>query len=439
MRTIGLLTAALTLASIAGAAGAREEGAAIEGAGVEGYWQGDIDVGTTTIDVEVHFQSSEEAGLTGAVSFPSQGDYDVGVEILDNETPAIRFTIPGVAGAAVFDGTLAEDGESIAGTFSQHGRSYPFELERGEAPTPEAAIDPEVAARMVDDIAKQLTEGYIYEDAGKKIAKGLRKAQAAGKLGEGSTAPALAQALTAELQALSNDIHLRVEYRAGRPGRQAAEDSSGGEPAAREAHGPGSSGIGGHQIFDDNIGYLNMVHFGGGDGAAAELDKVLAELAGVRALIIDLRENLGGGPFMVRYLSTYLFAERTHLASRVGRNMPEPAERWTFETTRGERMADIPVVLLISNTTVSAGESFAFGLRNNGRVTIVGERTAGGGHFGDMVDLGDGFSMFLPIGKTINPKTGEGWEAEGLAPDVEIEADFALEAVVDRLNAAGSE
>jgi hypothetical protein len=405
------------------------------GSPAEGFWQGAIHTGSSKISVEVHLTAAVEGGLAGEISFPSQGEYGIGLAIYPTEGDSVHFGLPDVPGQPLFEGTLGEGGDRIAGTYLQSGRSYPFELVRGEAPRPAAPVSSAVRAQLVESIAAQLIEGYIYEDAGKRIAEGLRAAADAGEIAEGLTAPALAIALTEKLGELSNDIHLRVQYRGDSGGEEASETHD-AEPASDESGAPGSGGIGDHQIFEGNIGYLNMVHFGGGDTAAAELDKVMAELAGVSGLVIDLRENLGGGPFMVRYLSTYLFDEPTHLASRVGRQLSEPAERWTFETTRGERLADVPVVLLISGTTVSAGESFAFGLRNNNRVTIFGERTAGGGHFGDMVDLGEGFSMFLPVGKTINPETGEGWEAEGLAPDQEMRAEYALEAALDYLKSS---
>ncbi len=87
--------------------------------------------------------------------------------------------------------------------------------------------------------------------------------------------------------------------------------------------------------------------------------------------------------------------------------------------------------MLTSRSTISAAESFAFGLRNHKRITIVGEPTAGGGHFGGFVNLTPGFSVFLPTGRTFNPATNQGWEAEGLKPDVGVPYDKALETALD--------
>ena len=52
---------------------------------------------------------------------------------------AVSFTLPGVPGAPAFKGTLATDGASITGTFSQAGQSMPFKLERKRDPSASAS------------------------------------------------------------------------------------------------------------------------------------------------------------------------------------------------------------------------------------------------------------------------------------------------------------
>ena len=60
----------------------------------------------------------------------------------------------------------------------------------------------------------------------------------------------------------------------------------------------------------------------------------------------------------------------------------------------------------------------------------VGEKMAGASHFGDIADLGGGYEMFLPMGRTFNPRTGIGFEAQGISPDVPATADQALNAAL---------
>jgi C-terminal processing protease CtpA/Prc len=134
---------------------------------------------------------------------------------------------------------------------------------------------------------------------------------------------------------------------------------------------------------------------------------------------------------MVRLLSTYLFDRPTHLVSSFMRGMSEPSERWTLPQVLGPRLASVPVFVLTSSLTISAAESFVFGLKAHDRVTIIGEPTAGGGHFGGVVSLPGGFSMFLPRGRTYDPRTNEGWEATGIQPDVRVPYERALETALE--------
>jgi hypothetical protein len=48
-----------------------------------------------------------------------------------------------------------------------------------------------------------------------------------------------------------------------------------------------------------------------------------------------------------------------------------------------------------------------------------------------VVPLPGGFSMFLPRGRTYDPRTNEGWEATGLQPDVRVPYDRALETALE--------
>ena len=112
-------------------------------------------------------------------------------------------------------------------------------------------------------------------------------------------------------------------------------------------------------------------------------------------------------------------------------------ERWTRADVAGPRFPDIPVIVLTSSRSFSAAESFAFGLVVTGRARVIGERTGGGGHFGEFVSLPAGLSLFLPVGRTYDPKTGEGWEADGLDPEIEVPYEQALPVALALLSQHG--
>jgi hypothetical protein len=153
-------------------------------------------------------------------------------------------------------------------------------------------------------------------------------------------------------------------------------------------------------------------------------------LSGTDALIVDLRRNSGGDPAMVRLISSYLFGpEKVHLNSIYSRPDDQTTEYWTLDSIRGMRYGrDRPVYVLTSARTFSGGEEFGYNLQALRRATIVGEKTGGGAHPGRMERLGDHFSMFVPVGRAINPITSTNWEVVGVIPDVATDEASALAA-----------
>jgi C-terminal processing protease CtpA/Prc len=151
-------------------------------------------------------------------------------------------------------------------------------------------------------------------------------------------------------------------------------------------------------------------------------------LANTDALIVDLRRNGGGRPEMVALLSSYLFDERTHLNDLYWREGNRTDEFWTNATVAGPRYGGKkPVFVLTSKRTFSGAEEFAYNLKALKRATIVGETSGGGAHPGDMQKIADGFAMFVPTGRAINPVTKTNWEGVGVEPDVVVPADQALD------------
>ena len=296
-----------------------------------------------------------------------------------------------------------------------------------QAPSPSPRV-------VVQAIADSLVGGYIYEATGRTFADSLRSLSAAGHF-DTLTGLSLADEVTTVLRRIAHDRHLGIRFD-GRPGssrggpvrvrRRPSDEGGTASPSD-----PIRFGFARIERLPGNIGYLDVRGFSNDPEALRFADSAMAAFAGVRALIIDLGQNRGGGPEMVRLLSTYLFDRPTHLVSSFRRGMSEPSERWTLPEVRGPRLPSVPVFVLTSHVTISAAESFAFGLKARDRITIVGEPTAGGGHFGDIVSLPGGFSMFLPRGRTYDPRTNEGWETTGIQPDVRVPYAQALDRALE--------
>ncbi len=327
-------------------------------------------------------------------------------------------------------------------------------------------IDAKQRSQILETMADELEAGYLFADQGEVIAAGLRSASASDRFGEAESTQNFITAVNEYLLELSDDLHLRMGFQSAgqesesvniRKGpRPVPKGSSNTGPVSHGDHTHGSPappqsapgkrsrvrqlpqgdgdeqhGFASWSVLDGNIGYIDLRVFGGPE-AKVQADEAMMAVADADALILDLRQNGGGGPFMVRYISGFLFEEPTHLTDTFMRGWDAPEERWTLiEGRPTDAFVDKPVFVLISNQTFSAAESFTFGLVINDRITTVGQRTGGGGHFGQMVELGDGYRFFLPRGRTYDPETGLGWEAEGIQPNIETPVDDALDVALD--------
>jgi C-terminal processing protease CtpA/Prc len=86
-----------------------------------------------------------------------------------------------------------------------------------------------------------------------------------------------------------------------------------------------------------------------------------------------------------------------------------------------------PVYVLTSKNTFSAAEGFAYDLKALNRVKVVGQRSGGGAHPFQYRRVHPHFVLSLAEGRSINPITGGNWQGTGVAPDVEVPAEQALE------------
>ena len=171
--------------------------------------------------------------------------------------------------------------------------------------------------------------------------------------------------------------------------------------------------------------FLNELQ--GNTAIAAQIDGATKTVAGASALVFDVRPNPGGDLSSIAHLATYLFAAKTHLLTRVLRGRADMIEVWTRDEVPGPRVPGVPVYIVTSADTFSAGEAFAFALQKIGRAVIVGERTGGGGYSGNFARLPNGFTMFVSAGRTIDPRSGTGWQVDGVRPDREVPAADALD------------
>ena len=303
--------------------------------------------------------------------------------------------------------------------------------ERGRgAASPDASVDAATRRAVIDGVAARIEASYVFRDRAAVIARALRVRARRGDYDRVTSARALADSLTAHLQAASHDRHLRVRYShdvlPAQPWRRSA--TTGGEDSLRARGRRANFGFGRPRRLLGDIAYVEIVDFGFEPQWAEEtVAKIMSEVDDARALIIDVRRNGGGSPRMAAFVSSYLFgADSIHLSTLYWRG--NRVERvYSRPTVPGRRYGpDRPVYVLTSRATFSAAEGFAYSLQALGRAVIVGDTTGGGAHAGGLHRVTDHFGVWVPGARAVNPITRSNWERVGVRPDVAVPESEAL-------------
>ena len=309
-----------------------------------------------------------------------------------------------------------------------------------EAARSEPRLEPAAARSVALSLADIVERNFVSAETAGRYASTIRARAAAGAYDRLSGRTALAEALTADLQAVAPDGHLAVFPSFPPP----LDPAPPGTPPAIEES----------RWLAPGIAYLRPTVFSGSAAELAAIRRFLSVHASARTLIIDMRSNHGGGLAEMDDIFAAVFARPTRLAileTRAGagpvpfragptlREAPAPAgtsrlEHWAFPRSRRGALRNARLFVLVSHSTASAGEHFSFVLKRTGRATLIGARTRGAGNYGGMRRIGLGMAAFVPVGRTFDPETGEGWEGRGVSPDISVPAHQAL---VEALTRAG--
>ncbi|MCH5210326.1 MAG: S41 family peptidase [Oscillospiraceae bacterium] len=174
------------------------------------------------------------------------------------------------------------------------------------------------------------------------------------------------------------------------------------------------------EMLQDNIGYMRITGFNmdsesGEHSTSSEFEVQLEELqnAGMKKLIIDLRDNPGG-----------VLSEVCDIADRL---LPEGTITYT-ETKKGERKyynsdaecINIPMVVLINGNSASASEVLTGALKDYEKAVIVGTTSYGKGIVQDVYPFYDGSGISLTVAKYYTPN-GVCIHDIGIEPDITVE------------------
>ena len=148
-----------------------------------------------------------------------------------------------------------------------------------------------------------------------------------------------------------------------------------------------------------------------------QVENALEEFGQLDGLIIDLRLN-GGGSSTVAYPILSFFTNGK-LGSFVSRTEEDPL----FITANPiQNSQTVPLVIMVSEDTVSFGEIFSGVLRDARNAKIVGETSLGNVEVLHGYNFNDGSMMWIAAETFDSDFSDDDWEQTGIVPDVQASA-----------------
>ena len=284
---------------------------------------------------------------------------------------------------------------------------------------------------VVESIAKILRQDYIRPGKGLEISASLRAKLKTAEYQRIDDANVFAQKLTNEIQAISKDIHFFIGHDPHWVAAQnKVKDSSTLTQAEKARLMRINHGFQEVKILEGNIGYLNMTTFEDPQHSYKTATASLDFLSNTEAIIIDMRYNNGGHLEMAQLVASHFLKSDPPLAlfdfyyTSDGKRIEQ--KYWVSPFVSAKRTPNKPLYILTSSTSFSCAEWFSYCLKNLGRATIVGERTAGGAHPVELKVVNSRFNMNVPVGEIKDLRTGKDFEGIGVRPDIKVDDEDAL-------------
>lgn len=170
------------------------------------------------------------------------------------------------------------------------------------------------------------------------------------------------------------------------------------------------------QMVTDRIGLVSITNFDErcAEETLAAIEQLLEQ--GAQALIFDVRFNPGG-------YKTELVKVLDHLLPEGPVFRSETYDGQESVSTSDAECLELPMAVLINESSYSAAEFFAAALDEYDRAVLVGEPTTGKSYFQNTFRLIDGSAVGLSVGKYYTPNGVSLADEGGLKPEVQVDLD----------------
>jgi carboxyl-terminal processing protease len=173
-------------------------------------------------------------------------------------------------------------------------------------------------------------------------------------------------------------------------------------------------------MLDGGVALLRVRSFN--DKTPAQLKAALGRIAaaGPRALVIDLRDDMGGLLERMVECAGLLIPRGRTVATSIGRGGREQA----LTTTADPVLPALPTAVLVDGNTASSAEILAAALKQHLGARVVGKKTLGKWNVQRIEELPNRWALKFTVG-VFKSAGGELLDGRGLEPDVEVEMDAA--------------
>ncbi len=152
-------------------------------------------------------------------------------------------------------------------------------------------------------------------------------------------------------------------------------------------------------MVDEATGYIRLQKFSRNTFKEfKEAYKALSE-AGMKRLVMDLRDNTGGYLDQALLLSNEFLSRGDTIVYMEGLHR----QREVYRADGRGNLKDITLSVLISEGSASSSEIFAGAIQDNDRGTIVGRRSFGKGLVQEPIDFTDGSGLRLTVARFYTP------------------------------------
>lgn len=170
------------------------------------------------------------------------------------------------------------------------------------------------------------------------------------------------------------------------------------------------------QSLEPGYGYLRITGFS--ETTADDVNHAIARLkrdnpAGIRGLVLDLRNN-PGGVLEAGVAVADAFLNEGVIVTADGRT---PDARFRMDATPGDVIDGAPLVVLVNGGSASASEIVAGALKDHGRAELIGHKTYGKGSVQTVMPLSHGGAVKLTTSRYFTP-SGASIHGKGIVPDI---------------------